>query len=136
MIFNKLGINKISYLKEIGSKNFAFINYLGISSQDIKILSYRFKNSFEYKNIKDEFLTEFNKNSKEKIPIFAINCFSNLNLNEIIELLKIIEKTSSKMSYITLKAWSSSYEKKIIDNSIHNYVTILTRSEWINILAL
>ena len=135
LIFNKLGINKISYLKEIGSNNFEFINYLRISSQDIKILSYRFKNSFEYKNIKEEFLKEFTINSKEKIPLFAINCFSNLNLNEIIELLNIIEKTSSKMSYITLRAWGSSYEKKSIDNSIHNYVTILTRSEWINILA-
>ena len=82
----------------------------------------------------EELLREYTTNSKEKIPIFAINCFSNLNLNEIIELLKFIEKNSSKMSYITLQSWGSSYEKKIIDNRSHNYVTILTRSEWINIL--
>ena len=134
LIFNKIGINKIPYLKVIGFNNLEFINFLFRDFKDIDISSYIFKNSFEYKNIIEELLAEFSKNSKYNLPIFAINCFSFLNQKEVIELLKLIEKNSAKTSYITLQSWGSSYEKKIIDNSTHNYVTILNRSEWIKIL--
>ena len=133
-IFNKIGINKKSSLKEIGFNNLGFTENLKRTFKEINISSFRFENNYEDRNVIEDLKKELQVNSINKNNIFAINCFSFLRLSEIYKLLNFINKSCSQKSYIVLKTWESSEERKVIDNNKYNNFTIMTKPEWIRIL--